>query len=339
MERIEKTVFISYRRKDIFHALSVFQHLTHHGYDVFFDFDGIGSGDFERIILENIKARAHFLVLLTPSALERCSEPADWLRREIETAIQTKRNIIPLMFDGFDFGKSSIASQLTGKLATLKNYNALPIVAAYFTAAMSRLREQYLNVPLETVLHPASRAAQDTAKAQRAAAIDATLIKQDELIAEEEQPQRELEPGTLNALSQFKKQRAFDRQLTWYETTIRALQEMAQKIDVAITFQDEPGTTPDLLGGVWRDVQNAHLALERIAIEAPLYASDEGLKVIKTILAQVQAVANATEAFDPPKCKPSSLKGALKRIEDLSEKLTRAIKPLAQQVRALLDVK
>src|SRR5215831_11494640 len=112
MGRVEKTVFISYRRTNAAWATAVFQHLTHHGYDVFFDFTGIGSGDFVRIIIENIKARAHFLVLLTPSALERCSEPADWLRREIETAIETERNIIPLIFDGFDFSTPSIANQL-----------------------------------------------------------------------------------------------------------------------------------------------------------------------------------------------------------------------------------
>ena len=35
------------------------------------------------IILQNIRARAHSLVLLTPSALERIDEPNDWLRREI----------------------------------------------------------------------------------------------------------------------------------------------------------------------------------------------------------------------------------------------------------------
>ena len=77
MERIEKTVFISYRRINIPWALAIFQNLTHHGYDVFFDFNGIASGDFESVILGNIKARAHFLVVLTPSALERCDEPAD----------------------------------------------------------------------------------------------------------------------------------------------------------------------------------------------------------------------------------------------------------------------
>src|ERR1700733_8548923 len=103
MGRIEKTVFISYRRTNVPWALAISQNLTHHGYDVFFDFNGIASGDFEQVILGNIKARAHFVVLLTPSALERSGEPADWLRREIETALDTKRNIVPVMLEGFDF--------------------------------------------------------------------------------------------------------------------------------------------------------------------------------------------------------------------------------------------
>jgi proteic killer suppression protein len=41
MGRIEKTVFISYRRTNIPWALAIFQNLTQFGYDVFFDFSGI----------------------------------------------------------------------------------------------------------------------------------------------------------------------------------------------------------------------------------------------------------------------------------------------------------
>lgn len=104
MERIEKTVFLSYRRTNFPWALAIFQNLTQHGYDVFFDYDGIASGDFESVILGNITARAHFLVLLTPSALERCNEPSDWLRREIETALAHQRNTVPLMLEGFSSG-------------------------------------------------------------------------------------------------------------------------------------------------------------------------------------------------------------------------------------------
>src|ERR1700693_2769926 len=118
MGRIEKTVFLSYRRTNTTWALAIFQDLTQHGYDVFFDYAGIASGDFERVILENIGARAHFLVLLTPSALERCGAPGDWLRREIETALDRGRNVVPLMLDGFDFGSSR--DQLTGRLAALR---------------------------------------------------------------------------------------------------------------------------------------------------------------------------------------------------------------------------
>jgi hypothetical protein len=46
MEPIEKTVFLSYRRTNAPWALAIFQNLTHHGYDVFFDYSGIASGDF-----------------------------------------------------------------------------------------------------------------------------------------------------------------------------------------------------------------------------------------------------------------------------------------------------
>jgi len=66
MERVAKTGFLSYRRTNAPWALAIFQNLTHRGYDVFFDFDGLASGDFERAIIGNIRDRTHFVVLLTP---------------------------------------------------------------------------------------------------------------------------------------------------------------------------------------------------------------------------------------------------------------------------------
>jgi tetratricopeptide (TPR) repeat protein len=185
MERIEKTVFISYRRTNIPWALAIFQNLTQYGFDVFFDYNGIASGDFEGVILGNITARAHFLVLLTPSALEHCGEPGDWLRREIETALDSRRNIVPLMLEGFDFGSPKIASQLTGKLATLKRYSGLSIPPDYFLEAMNRLRDKFLNVPLTAVLHPASPPAQQVAMEQKAEADAAPPVQTEELSAQQ----------------------------------------------------------------------------------------------------------------------------------------------------------
>jgi tetratricopeptide (TPR) repeat protein len=185
MSLVEKTVFISYRRTNAPWALAIYQDLTHNGYDVFFDYLGIASGDFESIILENIRARAHFLILLTPSALERCGEPGDWLRREIETALEARRNIVPLMLEGFDYKTPSIESQLTGKLSVLKRYNALPVPVEFFLEAMSRLREKRLNVALESVPRPASAPAQQAAEAQQAIASAAPEVGKAELTAQD----------------------------------------------------------------------------------------------------------------------------------------------------------
>jgi len=185
MERIEKTVFLSYRRTNIPWALAIFQNLTQNRFDVFFDFNGIASGDFERVILGNIIARAHFLVLLTPSALERCGDPNDWLRREIETALDNHRNTVPLMLEGFDFGTPKIAEQLSGKLAALRHYNAMSIPPEYFMEAMERLRNRFLNIPLSALLHPASPSAQQAVQQQKKAAEAAPEVQEQELTAQQ----------------------------------------------------------------------------------------------------------------------------------------------------------
>jgi tetratricopeptide (TPR) repeat protein len=185
MQRVEKTIFISYRRTNAAWALNIFQNLTGHGYDVFYDYEKIASGDFDQVIVGNIKARAHFLIVLTPSALERCDDPNDWLRREIETAIDTRRNVVPLMLDNFDFGTPEVAKRLTGKLAAVKKYNGLRVPTEYFFEAMDRLRQNYLNIPLDAVLQPPSETVQKAAEHQQAAARGAPPVRQEELTAQQ----------------------------------------------------------------------------------------------------------------------------------------------------------
>ena len=160
--RIEKTVFISYRRTNFWTALAVYQSLRIEGYDAFIDYQNIRSGDFEKILIDNIKARAHFLVVLSPSTLERCINPDDWLRREIETALDEKRNIVPLTLDGFDFGNPEVVNVLVGKLSSLRYCNALRLLPDYFQEAMVRLRNEYLNIALKDVyIHPLSAETKD----------------------------------------------------------------------------------------------------------------------------------------------------------------------------------
>lgn len=185
MPRIEKTVFISYRHSNAGWATAIYQYLMTHGYDVFKDFENIGSGDFERVILESIRARAHFLIVLTPTALEHCGNPEDWLRREIEAAIMHRRNIVPVMFDKFDFTTPAISRQLTGSLAALKRYQALSVPSEFFAEAMERLcGERFLSKSLDAVLHPISDYGHEVAMKEQARANRAPAVPKGALEAE-----------------------------------------------------------------------------------------------------------------------------------------------------------
>lgn len=154
MPEEHNTVFINYRRKtSAFIARAIFEHLRHHGYDVFMDVESIDSGTFDTIILNQIKARAHFLVILSPGALERCDNPNDWVRREIEFAIEQQRNVVPLMTGGFRF--ADYEALLTGTLSELPRFNGLNVPHAYFDAAMERLRTRFLKRPVQGTIENA----------------------------------------------------------------------------------------------------------------------------------------------------------------------------------------
>ena len=158
MGRVENTVFISYRRTNWSYAVAVAQDLSANGYDVFMDYKSIKTGDFEQIIFNSIESRAHFIVMLTPSALERCQSPSDWMRMEMEHALKHRRNIIPIIFEGFDF--NNLRKQLPPHLAEpMSKYNALRVPSDYFEEAMARLRKDRLSQPLDTILHPKSKPA------------------------------------------------------------------------------------------------------------------------------------------------------------------------------------
>jgi len=119
--------------------------------------------------------------------LERCDNPDDWLRREIECALDEKRNIVPLMFEDFDYGNPSIQKRLTGKLALLPQYQALPIPKSlrYFSRAMDDLRNDFLSIPLDTVLHPTPLADKQGVTERRAEVAALPQVTEEQRTAEE----------------------------------------------------------------------------------------------------------------------------------------------------------
>lgn len=157
MSENERSVFISYRRAvGAAWARAIFADLRARGYDVFMDVESIDSGTFERIIFNQIEARPHFILILTPKSLERCKEHNDMLAREIEHAILLERNIVPLLFDNFSFADQS--RYLPPALAALPKYNALAIYHDYFDDGLNKLRERFLKQPMYGAIKPAPRA-------------------------------------------------------------------------------------------------------------------------------------------------------------------------------------
>lgn len=159
MSESDQSVFISYRRDggDGW-ARVIFGNLCDRGYKVFLDVDSIDSGKFERIILNQIEAHAHFLVLLTPRSLDRCNEPNDLLAREIQHAIKLQRNVVPLIFPPFSFDKLT----LPAAIASLSTYNVLHIHNQYFDEGMTKLCDRFLKQPVSGAIKPTPKA--DSAK-------------------------------------------------------------------------------------------------------------------------------------------------------------------------------
>lgn len=86
-ENMNKTldVFVSYRRSNGSQLASLLKvHLELRGFTVFIDVDRLEAGKFDNNLLNSIRQAKNFLLVLTPSALERCiddAEQKDWVHR------------------------------------------------------------------------------------------------------------------------------------------------------------------------------------------------------------------------------------------------------------------
>ena len=99
-------VFISYRRAGGLElARNIWTELKNMEYYSFFDLDSIREGEFPQAIRRNILRSDNFLILLTPGALDRCSNENDWVRHELKIAFEYGKNIIPVVCNDFKFPK------------------------------------------------------------------------------------------------------------------------------------------------------------------------------------------------------------------------------------------
>lgn len=130
-------VFISYRRDggDSF-AMILKNELKDRGLKVFHDIESLRSGDFNKQLYREIEKSRKVVLVLPPNALDRCiNDPNDWVRLEIEHAIQCGKDIIPIMLRGFVFPDS-----LPAPLDLISNYQGLePRMDHTFQSSMDYL--------------------------------------------------------------------------------------------------------------------------------------------------------------------------------------------------------
>jgi hypothetical protein len=149
MSNADKTVFISYRRSLSRHwARNIFDYLRGRDYNVFFDIKTIDSGEFDKIILNQIAARMHFILLLTKGSLERCQYEGDWVRREIEEALRLGRNIVPIVDvdERTDF-LAEVGYLPKATADELAKFNALQYLDYYGETVLETLCSRFLKMP------------------------------------------------------------------------------------------------------------------------------------------------------------------------------------------------
>ena len=130
-------IFISYRRDGGESTAKILRDkLSELGYQVFFDVESLRSGDFNTKLYSVIEECQDFLLVLSPGALDRCRNEDDWVRLEIEHALRTEKNIIPVMLRGFSFPE-----KLPDSIEPLRYKNGVESNYQFFDAFIEKLRQ------------------------------------------------------------------------------------------------------------------------------------------------------------------------------------------------------
>ncbi|XP_065173343.1 NAD(+) hydrolase sarm1 isoform X3 [Atheta coriaria] len=132
-------IFISYRRSNGSQLASLLKvHLQLRGFSVFIDVERLEAGKFDNNLLQSIQKAKHFLLVLTPNALDRCrgdEEKKDWVHKEICAALKAECNIIPIV-DNFLFPETE---ELPEDMRPVCHFNAIKWIHDYQDACVDKL--------------------------------------------------------------------------------------------------------------------------------------------------------------------------------------------------------
>ncbi len=148
MKKKKYDIFISYRRDGgINSAVALHSTLLQMNYRAFLDVNNLQSGKFDDALYDVIDHCTDFLLVLSPHALERCNEKDDWVRKEVERALQMNKNIIPIICDGGDVNEL-FTNAVPEDMKELLRYNVLKADVVQLQAMTALLRTNLHSRPV-----------------------------------------------------------------------------------------------------------------------------------------------------------------------------------------------
>ena len=178
-ERPEIVAFLSYRREDTSgHAGRLFDALADRfGREhIFMDVTAIPAGvDFTTYVADAIQRSQALLVLIGPRWLaattgpgsRRLDDPQDYVRLEIEAALQRNIMMIPILLQGAQMPRGS---DLPPSIAALANRNALELSDARWRADVEALLSRARRTPADSPPDTGTRARPGGSRPGRAGA-------------------------------------------------------------------------------------------------------------------------------------------------------------------------
>jgi len=135
-------IFISYKRKSLPTANNLYYRLTTRGYSTFFDLEEMGRDNFNTQLLNYIENAKDVFVILEEGSLDACKKPdweKDWFCHEIAFALEKKKNIIPILINGYQMPSEEF---FPDRLKDLNLKNAPEFNFSFFEAYLDKLIEK-----------------------------------------------------------------------------------------------------------------------------------------------------------------------------------------------------
>lgn len=135
-------IFISYKRKSLPTANNLYYRLTTRGYSTFFDLEEMRRDNFNVQLLNCIENAKDVFVILEESSLDACRREdweKDWFCHEIAFALEKKKNIIPILLNGYKMPQEEF---FPDKLKELSLKNAPEFNFSFFEAYLDKLVEK-----------------------------------------------------------------------------------------------------------------------------------------------------------------------------------------------------